>query len=101
MFAFLKRFLVGLSHRENVRRAVRGALITFLATFVPGLLDVLHALTAWAPGAPFPDLHPLGALFVAAVLAAVVGLVNLVINAIETAAGKGVLRDVTPVPPSK
>jgi hypothetical protein len=94
---FLKRLLTGLRDSKNVKRAARGFGFTFLGLFVPGLLGWLNQLTGWAPGAPFPDLHPLGALFVSSLLAAVVGLVNLVGNAVETATGKAVLRDVPPV----
>lgn len=89
---FLKRLLVGLRDSTNVKRALRGAAAVFLTLFVPGLLGWLNQLTGWAPGLPFPDLHPLGALFVSSLLAAAVGLVNLVINALETALGKGFLR---------
>lgn len=94
MLKFLKRLLAGLRDNTNVRRALRGAGMTFLGLFVPGLLGWLNQLTGWAPGVPFPDLHPLGALFVSSLLAAVVGLVNLVVNALETATGVAVLRTV-------
>lgn len=91
---FLKRLLLGLRDNTNVKRALRGAGITFLALFLPGLLGWLNQLTGWAPGAPFPDLAPLGALFISSLLAALVGLVNLSVNALETATGVAVLRTV-------
>lgn len=97
---FLLRLYRSLLKSTNVKRALRGALMAFLAVFVPGLLGFLHALTAWAPGQALPDLHPLASLFVAAVLAGTTFVVNLVIVAIETASGKGILRDVPPVLPT-
>lgn len=97
---FLRRLLVGLAHSANVKRALRGALVTFLTLFIPGLLGWLHEVTDWAHAAgttPFPDAHGIMWLAVSALVSALVGLVNLLVNALETATGKGVLRDVPKV----
>lgn len=94
---FLKRLLAGLRDSTNVKRALRGFGITFATLFVPGLLGWLHLVTVWASsagGTAFPDAHGLVWLAVSATVAGLVGLVNLVVNALETATGKGFLRTV-------
>ncbi|MCT2291741.1 MULTISPECIES: hypothetical protein [Bacteria] len=91
----LRRFLA----RDAVRRAIRTWLITTLGLLVPGLLGWLHALTAWADGqgsTPFPDAHGLAYLAVSASVAGVVAVLNLLWNAVEDRAGRGLLRDVHP-----
>lgn len=96
---FLKRFVWAAVQRENVKRAFRGFLVTFATLFLPGLLGWLNAITQWAHSAgttPFPDAHGLGYLAVSALVAATVGVVNLLWNATETASGKAVLRYVPP-----
>lgn len=83
--------------QDSVRRAIRTFIITTLALFVPGLLGWLNELTEWARAhgeVPFPDARGLAFLGVAAVVAGVVAVVNLVWNAVEDAAGKGMLRSV-------
>lgn len=88
--------------RDTIRRAIRTFIITTLALFVPGLLGWLNDLTQWAAGegsTPFPDAHGLVFLGVSAITAGVVALVNLGWNAVEDAAGKGLLRDVPPRQP--
>jgi len=82
--------------RDSVRRAIRTFLQTALALFIPGLLGWLNDLTAWARDqgqAPFPDGKGLAYLGVVAIVAGVVGLVNLLWNLVEDAAGKGFLRN--------
>lgn len=81
--------------RDSLRRAVRTFIITTLALFIPGLLGWLNDVTAWAAGngeRPFPDGHGLLFLLVSACVAGIVAAVNLAWNAIEDAAGRGVLR---------
>ena len=81
--------------RDSVRRALRTFIITTAALFIPGLLGWLHDVTAWAQGngtRPFPDGHGLIYLGVSACVAGVVAVVNLIWNAIEDAAGAGLLR---------
>lgn len=83
--------------RESVRRALRTYVIAFLALFIPGLLGWLNALTEWARTegqAPFPDYHSLAYLGVVAIVAGVIGVVNLVWNWVEDRAGAGMLRNV-------
>lgn len=83
--------------RDAVRRAIRTFVITTLALFIPGLLGWLNALTDWARSEgqrPFPDGHGLAYLGVSAITAGVVALINLAWNAVEDAAGKGMLREV-------
>lgn len=89
--------------RDAVRRALRTFLITTLALFVPGLLGWLNDLTQWASSEgqrPFPDGHGLVYLAVSAIVAGVVAVINLLWNVVEDAAGKGLLRNVPPRPPS-
>ena len=83
--------------RESIRRAIRTFLQSFLALAVPGALGWLNGLTEWANSrgqSPFPDATELAFVGVAAVVAGVIALVNLGWNAVEDAAGRGVLRDV-------
>jgi hypothetical protein len=86
---------------DSLKRAVRTFIITTLALFLPGLLGWLHDLTSWASGqgtTPFPDAHGLAYLFVSAITAGVVALVNLAINWLEDATGVHVLRDTSADP---
>jgi hypothetical protein len=88
--------------RDSVRRAVRTFVITTLALAVPGLLGWLNALTQWARdegSTPFPDARGLAFVFVSAIVAGVVAVVNGVWNAVEDATGRGMLRDVPPRQP--
>lgn len=88
--------------RDSLRRAVRTFLIATLALFLPGLLGWLNALTEWARSEgqrPFPDGHGLAYLGVSAIVAGVIAVVNLLVNAVEDATGKGILRAVPPVAP--
>lgn len=85
--------------RESIRRAIRTFLAAVLGLWIPGLLGWLNQLTEWAHGegsTPFPDAHGLAYLGVAAISAGVIATVQLVINGIEDASGKGFLRDVPP-----
>jgi hypothetical protein len=80
---------------EDVARAVRTFLFTFLTLFIPGLLGWLHAITEWAAdqgSTPFPDAHGLAYVGVSAIVAACVSLVNLLWNFVESATGKSFLR---------
>lgn len=95
--SFLSRLWAGLTHSVNLKRAARTFLVSFAVLFVPGFLDWLHDLTAWAPGTSFPSLSPLAALFVSGIASGLIGAVNLLWNAVETATGKGFLRQVPPV----
>lgn len=83
--------------RDSLRRALRTFIITTLALFIPGLLGWLNALTEWARSegsTPFPDAHGLAYLAVSAIVAGVIACVNLAWNAVEDAAGRGLLRNV-------
>lgn len=81
--------------RDAILRAIRTAVVTAFALFIPGLLGWLNAITEWARSegsTPFPDAHGLAYLGVVAIVGAFVGLVQWVWNAIEDAWGKGFLR---------
>lgn len=87
--------------RDSIRRAIRTALVAALVLWLPGLLGWLNAVTSWArsEGAtPFPDAHGLAYAAVAAIVGAVIGLVQWLINVIEDGIGKGFLRTVPPRP---
>lgn len=82
--------------RDSVRRALRTFLISFTALFVPGLLGWLNALTEWARNegqTPFPDARSLAYVGVAAIVAGVIAVVNLLWNLVEDKAGAGLLRN--------
>lgn len=83
---------------DSIKRVVRTFGITVVVLFVPGLLGWINDVTDWAKGqgsTPFPDAHGLAYLGVSAITAAFVAAGNLVLNAIEDATGKGILRTPT------
>lgn len=85
--------------RDAAMRALRTFIIAFLALFIPALLGWLQALMNWANGdgsEPFPSYDTLQKAAVSAAVAALIGLVNWVWNAVEDNLGKGMLR--TPPP---
>jgi hypothetical protein len=87
----MRKFLA----KPSVARAVRTFVIAFLTILIPGLLGWLHDVTAWANGqgaTPFPDAHGLAYLGVSAVVAGFIACVNLLVNWLEDATGKAVLR---------
>lgn len=83
--------------RDSIKRAIRTAIVTALALWIPGLLGWLNELTEWARAegsTPFPDAHGLAYLGVVAIVGAVVGLVQWLWNLIEDGIGHGLLRTV-------
>lgn len=85
--------------RASVNRVIRTFVIAFLGILIPGLLDWLNELTKWAADdgqKAFPPLDNLTFVFVSALVAACIAVVNLVVVLIEDSTGKGFLRDVPP-----
>lgn len=88
--------------RESALRALRTFIISFLALFIPSLVGWLNNLLNWANGdTNFPEVDTLSKAAVAAAVAALIGLVNFVWNAVEDNIGKGMLRAVPPKPPKE
>ena len=57
--------------RDAILRAIRTAVVTAFALFIPGLLGWLNAVTEWARSegsTPFPDAHGLAYLGVVAIV---------------------------------
>lgn len=80
---------------DAVRRAVRTFVIAFFGLFIPGALGFLNDVTAWATSGgqrPFPDMHSVAFLGVAALAAGLIAIFNLLWNWIEDMTGKGLLR---------
>lgn len=85
---------------DAVRRAIRTFVISFLGILIPGALQFMNDVTAWAAQkgqAPFPDWNEVSYLLVAAICAGMIALLNLIWNWVEDKTGKGFLR--TPQPP--
>lgn len=89
---------------DGVRRAVRTFVVAFFGIFIPGALGFLHAVTDWATGGgqkPFPDMHSVAFLGVAALAAGMIAILNLIWNWVEDKTGKGLLRTPQqPTPPN-
>jgi hypothetical protein len=84
---------------NSLKRVARTFVIAFLGIFLPGALGFLHGLTEWASSqgqTPFPDMHSLAYVAVAAIVAGCIALVNLIVVWFEDATGKGLLRNVAP-----
>lgn len=82
--------------RDSARRVIRTFLVAFLGVALPGAFGWLNALTEWARNngqTPFPDARSLAFLGVAAIVAGVIALLNLLLVWVEDATGKGILRD--------
>lgn len=80
---------------DAVRRAIRTFVIAFLGIFIPGALGFMNDVTSWATNGgqkPFPDMHSIAYLGVAALSAAMIAVLNLLWNTVEDASGKGMLR---------
>jgi hypothetical protein len=87
---------------DSLNRVVRTFLIAFFAVAIPGSLDWLHDLTAWANDggqAAFPNAHSLAFLGLSAVLAGVIAALNFVVVLLENWLGHGFLRAVPPDEP--
>lgn len=85
--------------RDSVRRAIRTFVVAFLGIAIPGLLGFMNNVTAWAADNgqhAFPDWHDASFILVSAVSAGMIALLNLGVNLIEDATGKGFLRTVPP-----
>lgn len=90
--------ILGLISRDNLKRAARTFLVTFVTLFGSGSLGFLKDVSAWAASngqRAFPDYHNLSYLAVTALIAALTAAVNIIWVAIEDGLGKGFLR--TPV----
>lgn len=84
---------------NSLKRVARTFVIAFLGIFLPGALGFLHGLTDWAGSqgqTPFPDMHSLAFVAVAAIVAGLIALLNLIVVWLEDATGKGLLRNVAP-----
>lgn len=73
---------------DRVYAAIKTALVVFVATFIPTLFGFLHEVQEWASdvdGAElnFASLEPLGKGLVSAAIAAIAGLLNYVVNALQ------------------
>lgn len=87
---------------ESLKRVARTFVIAFLGIFLPGALGFLHGLTDWAGSqgqTPFPDMHSLAFVLLAAIVAGLIALVNLIVVWLEDATGRALLRDVDPEQP--
>lgn len=85
--------------QDGMRRTIRTFLIAFFGIFLPGALQFLHEVTAWANSGgqkAFPDMHSASFILVAAVCAGMIALLNMVVVWLEDTTGKGFLR--TPQP---
>jgi hypothetical protein len=86
---------------DSLKRVARTFIIAFLGIFLPGALGFLHGLTEWANSqgqTPFPNMHSLAFVLVAAIVAGVIALLNFVVVWLEDATGHGLLRNVDPEP---
>lgn len=85
--------------KDSIKRAIRTAIVSALALWIPGLLGWLNDLTQWARdegSTPFPDARGLAYLGVVAIVGAFIGLVQFLWNAVEDGIGHGFLRTVPP-----
>lgn len=76
---------------DTIKRVLRTLVISFVGLYIPAVIGFLGDLTKWAGAhgqTPFPELSNLGYAGVAAIAAALITILNLVVNLVEDASGK-------------
>lgn len=87
---------MSIATKTAIKKAIRTFVFATAGLAVPGLLGWLNDLTDWAHSqgtTPFPDAHGLAFIFVAAISAGFIAVLNLIVLLLENSAGRGFLRN--------